>query len=137
MGYAALAEVIGIHEPQDDSELIEISRHGLPGEVAEILADRLGISIGELCGLLHVSPKTITRYRGKVLGPNLSDRILTVAKVYARCKELFNTDENCITWLKSPILALGDARPIDLLDTGTGVNMVMTVLGRIEYGVYS
>jgi putative toxin-antitoxin system antitoxin component (TIGR02293 family) len=137
MGYAALAEVLGINEPEDDAELIEIARHGLPSEVAELLATRLGISLGELCNFLHVSPKTLVRHRGRILGPGLSDRLLTVARVYARCKEVFKTDANSNAWLKSRILAVGDARPIDLLDTNTGADMVMTILGRIEHGVYS
>jgi putative toxin-antitoxin system antitoxin component (TIGR02293 family) len=137
MGYQALAEVLGITEPEDNRTLIEITRHGLPSEVAEFLAGRLGISLGELCNFLHVSPKTLTRYRGKVLNPSISDRILTVARVYARCKDVFQTDENCLVWLKSQIMALGDARPIDLLDTNAGADMVMTALGRIEHGVYS
>jgi uncharacterized protein (DUF2384 family) len=32
---------------------------------------------------------------------------------------------------------LGNARPLDLLDTSTGAGMVISILGRIEHGVYS
>jgi putative toxin-antitoxin system antitoxin component (TIGR02293 family) len=137
MAYQALAEVLGINEPEDDAELVEMARNGLPGEVAELLASRLGISLAELSGFLHVSPRTLVRRRGKILSPGITDRLLTVARVYARCRDVFQSEDHCLIWLKSRILALGDARPIDLLDTNTGAEMVITVLGRIEHGVHS
>ena len=137
MGYQALAEVLGIDEPEDDIEVIEIARHGLPSEVAEILPNKLDISLNELGSYLHVSPRTLARHRGKILNPDLSDRLLTVARVYARCKDVFHTDERCLIWLKSKLMAIGNVRPIDLLDTNAGADTVMTVLGRIEHGVYS
>lgn len=137
MGYHALAEVLGITEPEDDMEIVAITRQGLPSEVAEMLATRLGMSIKELSAYLHVSPRTLMRHRGEILNSSISDRIFTVARVYARCKDVFQSDEHCVVWLKSEIQALGDERPIDLLDTNAGADAVMTILGRIEHGVYS
>lgn len=62
---------------------------------------------------------------------------MTIAKVYPAAEELFQDDGQCIAWLKSRIPALGDTHPIDLLDTTTGVDMVMTLLGCIEHGINS
>ena len=39
-------------------------------------------------------------------------------------------------WLNSSVLALSGRRPIDLLATPTGVEMVKTLLTQLEYGVY-
>ena len=137
MGYHALAEVLGINEPATDADLIEVVRHGLPSEGIALLSAKLGISPRELSTHLHVSHKTLQRHKGKVLDINVSDRLLTLACVYAKCVEIFGTDEISARWLKSPVAALGNARPLDYLDTNAGAGMVMSLLGRIEYGVYS
>lgn len=56
MGYQALAEVLSIDKPQDDAELVEISRLGLPSQVARLLAARLGIITAELGGISTYQP---------------------------------------------------------------------------------
>jgi putative toxin-antitoxin system antitoxin component (TIGR02293 family) len=137
MSYHAVAGVLGIEEPQSNVELIDIVRHGLPSEGVTSLSRKLGITPGELSRYLHVSLKTLQRYKGKVLDINMSDRLLTVAMVYAKGADVFGSEENSVAWLKSPVSALGNARPLDYLDTNAGADMIMTLLGRIEYGVYS
>lgn len=137
MGYHALANVLGIEEPTTDIDLIDVVRHGLPSEGITALSIKLAISSTELSKHLHVSPKTLQRQKGKILDINISDRLLTIALVYVKCLDIFGTDENSVAWLKSPIPALGNIKPLDYLDTNAGAEMVMSLLGRIEYGVYS
>ena len=137
MSYHALAEVLGIEEPLDDPGLIEITRRGLPSTTVDLLAAQLGVPANEMSRYLHVSPRTLVRNRGKILDKHLSDHLVTVGRVFARCIEIFRSPEHASHWLKCPVLALGNARPLDLLDTNTGVTMVLNVLGRIEQGVYS
>ena len=137
MSYHALADVLGIEEPTSDTDLIDIVRHGLPSEGITELSSRLDISPRELSKHLHVSPKTLQRQKGKVLDIHISDRLLTVALVYAKCLDIFGTRENSVAWLKHPSLALQNTKPLDYLDTNAGAEIVMNLLGRIEYGVYS
>lgn len=137
MSYHALAEVLGIDEPLDDPGLIEITRRGLPSHALDTLAGQLGVTENEMSRFLHVSHHTLVRNRGKILDKHLSDHLISVGKVFARCVELFRSTDYGSRWLKSPLLALGNVRPLDLLDATTGVTMVMNVLGRIEQGVYS
>jgi putative toxin-antitoxin system antitoxin component (TIGR02293 family) len=75
--------------------------------------------------------------KGKTVDTHLSDQLATVSKVFARCVEIFRSPDKASRWLKSPLPALGNAQPMDLLDTATGATMVMNLLGRIEQGVYS
>jgi len=137
MSYHAVAEVLGIKEPQSNVDLVDIVRHGLPSEGVTALSSKLDITPGDLSRYLHVSLKTLQRYKGRILDINMSDRLLTVALVYSKCVDVFGSEENSVTWLKSPISALGNARPLDYLDTNAGAEMIMTLLSRIEYGVYS
>jgi putative toxin-antitoxin system antitoxin component (TIGR02293 family) len=60
-----------------------------------------------------------------------------MARVYANAIEMLGGEEIAIQWLGTPNRALGGERPLDLLDTDTGVRMVEDILGRIAYGVYS
>ncbi len=45
--------------------------------------------------------------------------------------------QNATNWLRSNVVALGNQRPLDYLDTYEGFNEVMKVLGRLEWGVAS
>jgi putative toxin-antitoxin system antitoxin component (TIGR02293 family) len=40
-------------------------------------------------------------------------------------------------WLERPAIGLDQRRPIDLLSTPAGVELVETFLERLEYGVYT
>lgn len=40
-------------------------------------------------------------------------------------------------WMKQPALGLGGKRPVDLLCTKSGADMVAALLTRMEYGVYT
>jgi hypothetical protein len=57
--------------------------------------------------------------------------------VYQRCLEVFGDNDRPSRWMRSPLLALGNRAPLDLLDTAEGIELVMNILGRIEHGVFS
>lgn len=40
-------------------------------------------------------------------------------------------------WLERPAISLNNRRPIDLLTTPAGVELVEDILQRLEYGVYT
>lgn len=137
MAMHALAETLGIEDPRDEAALIALTRKGLPGHSIDSLAEVLDITIVELSRYLHVSARTLMRHREKVLDKHLSDHVITVGTVVARSTELFQSRETAAQWLKTPAVSLGNARPLDLLDTTAGANMVLNLLGRIEHGVFS
>lgn len=137
MSYRMVAEILGIEEPLSDMDLIEAVRQGLPGEGVAILAGKLGISPGELGKYLHVSHKTLHRHKGEILNAKISDRLLSLTLIFSRGVEVFGSEDNAAAWFKSPVCSLGNSRPLDFLDTTVGISMIKTLLGRIEYGVYS
>ena len=137
MGFNALAKVLCIDEPENEHDMEDAILHGLPSDGFDVLARKLGISPRELSERLHVSMKTIQRHKGRALDVNLSDRLYRVAQVYTRCLEVFESEEATVVWLQSNIPALNGATPLDCLGTTPGVNRVMTLIGRIEHGVYS
>lgn len=131
------AKILGIEEPATEWELLNIIRRGLPGKTIDILVDILGISISDLGRLLHVSSRTLMRQRGMQLDIHLSDHVLAISTVIAKCEDIFGNEERAVQWLKTPCMALNGESPLNMLDTSVGTSMVMDVLGRIDYGVFA
>ena len=59
------------------------------------------------------------------------------ASILAKATEVLGSREAAERWLEQPAIGLGRKRPIDLLSTTAGAEMVEKFLGRLEYGVYS
>lgn len=66
-----------------------------------------------------------------------SARLLRLARVLARAAEVFDDSELGLSWLKTPVTALGEVTPLSLVDTDIGADSVMDMLGRIEHGVFA
>ncbi|MDO3376855.1 type II RES/Xre toxin-antitoxin system antitoxin [Geoalkalibacter halelectricus] len=137
----AIAKTLGLDEQgESPMALVEIVRRGLPREALEALASSLRVSLSDLAEILPVSPRTLQRYSAskvRLLPKELSDHMLQIAKVYVRALEVFEDEERALAWLHAPIMSLGGKVPLSLLDTSAGVDLVMTTLGRIEYGVFA
>jgi putative toxin-antitoxin system antitoxin component (TIGR02293 family) len=95
------------------------------------------LSLKEIADLVSISERTISRRkeRGR-LDPEESDRLLRVARVFAKALELFEGDASAArSWLHTPAKALGGERPIDLARTDPGSREVEALVDRIEHGV--
>ncbi|WP_207462074.1 antitoxin Xre/MbcA/ParS toxin-binding domain-containing protein [Azospirillum sp. SYSU D00513] len=55
----------------------------------------------------------------------------------ARATELFGSQEEAEEWLDRPAMGLNKNRPLHLLATPAGVEMVKDFLTRLEYGAYT
>lgn len=114
-------------------------RNGLPLASIQRLQQSLQIEQEDtILKLLGLSVRTYQRRKKehKPLDPIASDRLYRLVKIAARAVEVLSDEDTAVDWLKSPNRALG-AKPIELLDTEAGTDMVERVLTRIEYGVYS
>lgn len=139
MVYQAVGETLGLNSKTVSSfDLMALTREGIPRNTVDALADSLGLSVAELAKYLHVSERTLQRHAPeKLLSSEISDRVLQIAKVYARSVDVFESSDTASQWLKQPSLALGNVAPIEFLDTFSGVEIVLDELTRIEYGVFS
>jgi putative toxin-antitoxin system antitoxin component (TIGR02293 family) len=59
------------------------------------------------------------------------------AEAITRATTLFGSRAAAEQWLEQPAIGLDQRRPIDLMATPSGVELVEDYLGRIEYGVYT
>ncbi|HEV7350924.1 type II toxin-antitoxin system Xre/ParS family antitoxin [Telluribacter sp.] len=118
--------------------LIEQAREGVWGRDADDLALRLGLTDQEMARVLAVSLRTYHRRKAdEKLGLVASERILLFQRLAEHGKEVFEDEGKFNRWLRRPLQVLGGNSPLDLLDTTTGLSMVDTLLGRIEYGIHS
>ncbi|PTS88477.1 antitoxin [Sphingomonas sp. HMWF008] len=87
-----------------------------------------------------VSVRTLQRRKGeavpRTLSPELSGRAWKFAEILAKATEIFGSQEEAERWLERPALGLNNNRPIDLLSTLAGVELVEAHIERIEYGAY-
>lgn len=117
----------------------DLVRSGMPSAVVEKLAANFGVSVEEIQRVIGLSRSTGARRRARrePLRPLASDRAFRMASVFALAQQVFEGDEKASAWFKEPNRALGGERPLALLDTEAGSQQVVTVLKRLEYGVYS
>jgi putative toxin-antitoxin system antitoxin component (TIGR02293 family) len=59
------------------------------------------------------------------------------AEILTRATSVFGSRTAAEAWLARPAVGLDQRRPVDLLTTPAGVELVESFLGRIEYGVYT
>jgi putative toxin-antitoxin system antitoxin component (TIGR02293 family) len=118
------------------NEVRERIKEGLPFRSLESLRERLGLSVPETADVLHMPARTMARRRlARKLDPVESDRLYRVARVAGHAVSVFGNEEKATTWLQRPNRALGNERPIRMLDTDLGARQVEDVLGRIEHGI--
>jgi putative toxin-antitoxin system antitoxin component (TIGR02293 family) len=92
-----------------------------------------------LAKVVGISDRTLSRRlaSGSKLSAEESDRTMRVARVMAKATDTFGNAEKAAHWLKTPNRVMEGETPLSLLDTDAGVKWVETILGRIDYGLYS
>lgn len=73
----------------------------------------------------------------KPLSQEQSGRTWKFAEILARATDVLGTQGEAEQWLERPAIGLNQHRPIDLLGTPAGVELVEDYLERLEYGVYA
>jgi putative toxin-antitoxin system antitoxin component (TIGR02293 family) len=144
MTVASIAETLGAPRTikakiSSQAQLREATRFGLPAEVVTSLASQLGMQRAQVTRVLGIPERTLSRRinsNGRLTAQE-SDRAVRLARVLAQAKGTFGSLEKARTWLQTSNRALRGEQPFELLDTDAGVQSVETVLGRIDYGIYS
>lgn len=135
---AGIKAILGLRNlGESPLDMVATVRRGLSYKAVSRVAEALHLSTGQLAEYLPVTARTLQRYQKEKqkLDRDLSDHLLQIARVFARCQEVMEDSERARRWLQTPSIPLGNVPPISLLDTYTGVEMVLDEVGRIEHGV--
>jgi len=133
-----VASVAPFNTVENVSDFIHCIREGVPKKALDNLIEVTGISATEMAGIIRTSDRTLRRYSPKQkLNAEQSERVIELAKVYSRGEEVFGTLEAFREWMNSSVMALGNKKPKEFLDTSMGIEMLMEELGRIEHGIFA
>ena len=137
--YSIISQTLHAERPLESIfDLVDLAREGLTAASIYFLISALEISVDEMVALLPISRRTLERYEAtQKLSPELSDRLIQIARVYSRTLDIWGDRDLALRWLKSPCKAFGGVIPLSYLNLGSGFEIVIDELGRIEYGVYS
>lgn len=69
--------------------------------------------------------------------PKQSEPPGKLAEILAKGTKVLGSQRDAEEWLERPAIGLNQRRPIDLLATPAGSEIIETFLTRIEYGVYT
>lgn len=115
---------------------------GLPGRSLGYFLENLrvlrwDVSVEKAIGM---SLRTFQRRKDagtKSLSHEQSGRTWKFAEILAKATSIFGSQEEAEEWLARPAMGLDGRRPLDLLATPAGVELVEEFLERLEYGVYA
>jgi putative toxin-antitoxin system antitoxin component (TIGR02293 family) len=127
--------------PQSRAEIHGALVKGVPYAMLVNLVDQLtGLSADEVADAVGISARTLRRQKeqpGKLMPADLASRTWQLAEVLAQASAVLGSRVDAERWMAHPALGLDGARPIDLLRTLQGTELVTEFLGRLEHGVYS
>ena len=119
-------------------DLVDLANRGLTKDAVTHLARHLSLSLKDMADLLPVTARSLQRYTPKHhLNPTVSEQVLQIAEAVARGKEVFGAKDRFLAWANQPNTALSNKRPLDLLSSRFGTDLVLDELGRIEHGIVS
>lgn len=86
--------------------------------------------------VLEINPKTLNVYcnADKELPIRITEQILKLETMYEKGIELFEDAGTFNKWLRSDSYGLGNMKPLELINSITGIELVYEELIRIEFG---
>lgn len=115
--------------------------HGIPSATILHLAQAIEpLPSTALSEALGISLRTLHRKKGgqgDTLSVAQGGRTFKFAEVVAKATVVLGSREAAVQWLTVPAIGLAQQKPMDLLATPTGTQLVEELLERIEYGVYA
>ncbi|QRG06858.1 DUF2384 domain-containing protein [Xanthobacter dioxanivorans] len=120
----------------------ELLLRGLPASALDHLVGHLRVlhKADSLEKAVGMSVRTYQRRKdtpSKPLSQEQSGRAWKFAEILAKATDVFGSQEEAEQWLERPAIGLDQRRPIDLLSTPAGIELVEDYLVRLEYGVYA
>jgi len=120
-------------------DFIHIANKKISAHTIDNFRKRFNLSINEVAEMLNTSEASIYRWikADKKLDRNIAVQLFELTHLFLYGIEVFESESNFFKWLDLPNTALGELLPIHLISVPGGIEKVRTILGRIEYGVYS
>lgn len=119
-----------------ENAYIDSVREGLSYEAFEALRDKLELTSEDLARILGIPRRTVAkRAKDGRFRPSESNALARVDRIYTEAEGFFEQPDRTLSWLKTPLPALG-AAPLELLDTDPGAAAVSELLTQLAWGIY-
>lgn len=129
--HSAIARLLGIDAKiENEMDIIDLAAQGVTPETVIRLKEALGLEAEETATILSLPMEKVNRHDRHV-----AERVFKLAEVAFFGGELFENPVNLAKWLREPARALGGRRPLDLLSSYGGMELVARTLAALEYGV--
>ncbi|SKB39460.1 putative toxin-antitoxin system antitoxin component, TIGR02293 family [Salegentibacter holothuriorum] len=117
---------------------LKVLKEGLHRNSVNSFIKHSSLTLKQVAKLIHVSERTLQRYSPeKTMDINSSERLIELTRLFHKGIDVFNEKEKFIAWLDRPNKSLANSKPIGLIETSMGIDLVMDELLRIEHGVFS
>jgi putative toxin-antitoxin system antitoxin component (TIGR02293 family) len=103
-------------------------------EITPII-DFLGLKMVNLAKAVAVSPSTVSRWSaGSKIGTPGSYQFFKIDEGIKKGMEFFGQESRLKTWLITPNMALGQAKPMDLMVSMTGIDLAHEAIDALHFG---
>lgn len=121
---------------RSEVDFVTVVERGVPLGALAALSREEALSLDEIDRLI-IPRRTLAhrKARQQPLSRAESERAVRVASLTALAEETFGNRAKAQTWLRRSTSALGDRRPLDLLDSEPGARVVEQLLYRITHGI--
>jgi len=121
-----------------DRDILKVINKGISKKELDNTMLMMDFSLNAMPALLPISSRTFRRINeDSYLNTEQNERIVERIKLYQYGVAVFGYLSKFRGWIDSEVIALGNKIPREFLDTSLGISILKTILGRIEYGVYS
>lgn len=120
--------------------LAEVNEHvekGVSKEQLIQLKDVLSLSYADIAGILDLTDRTLyLKKSGEVFNKSVSDRLWSLAYLYAYIYGAFLNREKADRWMRRAFKMFGNKSPLELCKTNVGMLCVKEELKRKAMGIY-
>ena len=111
-------------------------REGYAARILKSASHFFGVTDARIQRIAQVPASTASRLeKNKArIDPSASERVFRMSTVTRMAIDVFQNEALAINWMRQPNRALGDAAPLDLMDTEPGSVSVRQILSAIATG---
>lgn len=129
---ARIGRLLGVdRQIANDIAVIEIINGGVSIDIIDRVREALGLEHEEMSAILSLPEDEFADH----YDANTAERVYKLAELAVYSEELFEDPDSLSEWLRAPAKVLGYKRPLSLLSSFLGTEMVIRVVVGLEYGV--
>jgi len=118
--------------------MIGAIKNGIPYALFDLISNYTPFNENDWANFLDISTKSLQRYKTSAthLFKSIhSEKIIEMAEVTKVGLDVFEDIDKLRLWLNTPNFALGNCKPIELLNDSYGKELVITELIHISHGI--